>query len=412
MSGIGEWPTAVVEHEACRMEPPPKIAEALVVGEGRLSLSLPYMLWRSGLAVDLITTSRLLRLSRFARRVDWAGSVSQVAKCAWERIQSHTYDWVIASDDDTLSALQSLDWPSQHRPAYLPVWSEKYRRHLHSKIGLSRVLSAGGIKTPAYRVAADPGEAISAAREIGYPVLLKVDASAGGEGVFECLGDTDIAARAQLFAAGPMLVQKKIDGVELDLSALYFDERLIHFGYSRVERALHRFGASVVRTYYPMANVPRGVFGELEALGAVTGASGFVNITCMEAADGSGRYYVEADMRPNVWVDFSHYYGEDTAVLIRDWFSRRAVLAPQKAGTAATRSTPITIAHFWRLGLLELMFNRYRVWSFMPWSERALVWRLLMAKVIDSVSTPGKKIVSETLRSKVRALLVSTGILP
>lgn len=392
----------------------PGLGEALIVSNHTgLTWALPYLLWRAGFAVDVVTTSRLIRTSRFVRMVKRVSSLGMLAEAASAHVRGHprAYDWVIASDDDALLVLSKLEWPPGKKPRYLPVGEGERRLHLYSKTGLSRVLSAGGIKTPAYRVARDCGEAATAARELGYPVFLKADASSGGAHVFECRSDADIAAQSRSFAAGPLLVQKKIEGAELDLSAIYFEGKLVHFTYSRIERTVSRFGPSALRAYYSSSHVAPEIFAELSALGPVLGASGFVTISCIEAADSSGRTYIEADMRPNVWADFSLFYGEDAAVRIRNWFAGRVSLTPENAAPAFAVPVPYVIPHFMRLGLFELLINRYGVWKFIPWTDRGLVGRILLAKMVNDLISLGRSVIPRRIRLHLRPRLVSAGIL-
>ena len=385
--------------------------QALVVSNDiSLAWSLPFLLRRAGLTVDVITTAGFMHLSRFVRRVERVGSLSRLIERAHAQVHAHAYDWVIATDDITLKALSELNWAPGKRPGYFPVWKEEVRLHLYSKIGLSRVLSARGVKTPSFSVAQNCGEALAAAREIGYPVFLKVDASTAGAGVFECRSEVDVAALEHLFATGSLLVQKKIDGTELDLSAIYFDGELVHFSYSRIEGMTRSFGPSVLRTYAPSSLVPPEIFDELAALGSALGTSGFVTISCIEAADGSGRYYIEADLRPNVWVDFSLFYGEDAALRIRKWFSTGVGLIRENAVSSVSATAPLTIPYFLRLSLFELLVNRYGVWKFVPWADGALVRRLLLAKAMVRLLPYGKWMFPAALRARLRARLKSASV--
>lgn len=364
------------------------LMDALVVGEStQILLPVPYMLYRAGFSVDLITTSWLLRCSRFARAVCKPGTFDEMVQTAYDRIcgRAKPYDWVIPGDDKTLKALGALDWPAWARPRFLPADGERCDSHLFSKIGLSKLLSAGGIQTPAFRLAASCGDAVTAANLLGYPVFLKVDASSGGVGVHKCECDGDVRQHESLFAKERALVQKEIRGRELDLSAIYVESRLVHFAYSRVERALEHFGPSVLRTYYPLPLVDEQVFTELAALGRVLGADGFVTITCCEAEDGSGRYYFEADMRPNVWIDYPTYFGDDPAERIRKWFRSRECLTKESAGTRAVQA-PITIPYFLRIQLWELIVNRYQAWKFIPFAEPVIVCYFLLFKCASGLA--------------------------
>ena len=391
--------------------------EALVIARTTIpAWDILHLLSRAGFSVDIVTTSRYLGLSRFARTVHTVASEA-LASSAYEvvRIRNKPYDWVMATDDLTLRALAQLEWPSGMRLKFLPSTTPENLHHLCSKIGLSRVLSAGGIRTPPFRIARDHKEAIEAASAIGYPVMLKVDFSSGGEGVHACAEDADVVGLGHLFGEHPLLVQKKIEGTELDLSAIFFDGELVHFTYSTFERTLKRFGVSAVRTYYPLALVPGEIFTEVAALGNVLGASGFVNITCIKAADGT-RNYIEADMRPNAWADFSRFFGEDAAPRIRDWFGSRVRLTMANAAGVGAGQVPLMIPYFLRLECWELLTNRYAVWQFIPFADARLVRRLLLVKflsfvlatkVLSSVRLKIKWLVPLKLRNIARGLLTA-----
>ena len=353
--------------------------EVLVVesSEGVL-WGLPYLLVRAGFSVDWIGASPRMRLSRFIRSLCVRETFQQIVQVACDRIcqQPKPYDWVIAGDDQCLKALSDFEWPDGATPRLLAAAPDGNVSHIYSKIGLSQTLRDAGVRIPPFEVAANCVEAVTAAHRLGYPVLLKVDSSAGGIGVRQCVCDDDVMGHEDLFSHGPLLVQKKIEGQELDLSAIFFERELVHFSYSRIEKTLSPFGLSVLRTYLPSPLVSNEVFTELAALGRALGANGFSNISCIDAADGSGRYYFEADLRPNVWADFSRFYGEDAAVRIRNWFVRRTTLTRENASTRR-ESAPILIPYFLRLEFRDLVMNRYKVWRFIPLADPLIVLSLL-----------------------------------
>jgi hypothetical protein len=279
--------------------------------------------------------------------------------------------------------------------------------HIYSKIGLSRVLSSAGLKTPAFLVASTCEDAVSAARQLGYPVLIKTDSASGGTGIYTCKGDQDIWKLRPLFTGQPLLIQQRIEGRELDLSAIYFDRKLVHFTYSLIERTTPKTTAlSAIRTYHPLAIIPEDVFEELAALGRALDASGFASISCIDAADGSGRYYFEADMRPNVWVDVSRFYGEDAALRIRDWFVSGKTLS-RPAIEPDTNLAAITIPHFMRIARWELITNRHNVWRFIPWSDTSVVLRQLCSRTFMPVA---RSVVPQKLRQVVKRGMIGAGI--
>ena len=384
--------------------------EACVVGEASILIGpLPFLLYRAGFAVDVITTSALPRASRFVRKVDQLDTADAMMELAWERIshRDRPYDWVIACDDPTLWKLNCLDWPEGREPRYLARNRVGKPGHIYSKIGLSHALAKGGVQTPAYRVVESCEEALTAAQELGYPVLVKTDSDRGGFGVRRCANEKDVLALERRFRAQPLLVQRLITGRELDLSAIFFDGKLVHFAYSQVERATRESQAvSAVRTYFPLPLVENAVFEELVRLGQALDANGCVNITCIDAVDGSGRYYFEADMRPNAWVDMSRFYSEDAAERIRRWFTARETLCRESLGDG-TDDVPVQMAHFLRVQPWELLLNRFGVWRFIPWNDRSVVLRQICARLLMPFS---RLMMPKRARKLMRRALVAARI--
>jgi len=310
------------------------------------------MLARAGITVDVIATSPLLRLSRHVRRAVIVEHTTDLARHAQEAVTARgpSYEWVIAADDTTLGELKTFEQRTGKDCGLLPLMPGADREHVFSKIGLSRALCAAGIKTPAFRVASTCEGAVAAARAIGYPVMVKLDASGGGLGVCECA--TDAAIRTVPFGFdAPVLVQKKIEGRELDLSAIYFEGKLVHFSCSCFERTTSRFGPSSLRTYYAAESAEGTLFDEVAMIGKALGIHGFTNHACIEARDGTGRYHIEVDLRPNIWADYSQFVGEDGAPRIRGWFKHRKVLE-RTDGPGLVRPA-LRIPHYMRLNSLN-----------------------------------------------------------
>ncbi len=386
--------------------------EALVVGGSAEHFwALAHMLSRAGFAVDVVTASPLPALSRFTRKavtLDPDACVAEYAD-ALIRARATPYDWIILTDDEILAEAAALERRTGKRSLLMPLRRGQDRGHIYSKIGLSRALTAAGIRTPDYRVVRRREEAIAAAGEIGYPVFLKRDASHGGEGVCECRCENDLAAWR--FAGDqPLLIQKAVAGAELDLSAIYFDGRLVHFSYSLFESTERRFGPYNLRRYRSLAQVDPAVFDEIAALGQALGAHGIANITAIEAADGSGRFYIEADMRPNVWIDYASYIGEDPAARIRAWFAHGTTLTKENAGNAAAGSAGRRIPFFLRLRFFELAFNRYGVWAFIPTADRPLLAALLLRKFLAAPVAAARRLLPQAWQIALRRFVASRAV--
>ncbi|MDP1835145.1 MAG: hypothetical protein Q8K75_04365 [Chlamydiales bacterium] len=344
---------------------------------------LPSILSRAGCVVDVLTSSHLMRSCRFVRHCEVIPPSTSIVALAAQKCQE--YDWIVITEDHLLHDILHSDLSTKTKLKLLPVLKEENFSHLYSKISLSKIFSNSGVKTPAFFEATNHDMACEVAQKMQYPVLLKLDASGGGSGIFECHSAADIKALDASVWLKPVLIQKMIAGTTLDLSALFLDGELIHFSYSIMEKVvLNRFGPSVLRNYHSLATVDPIIFDELRKIGKALGAHGFTNITCIEASDGSGRYYFEADMRPNVWVDASIFLGEDIAERISSWFSNKRTL--QNIVSSSTPPSRVMIPYFLWLSFFELLTNRYNVWKFIPKDNPGLLCRLFLKKIGRSLS--------------------------
>ncbi|MDX6554579.1 MAG: carbamoyl-phosphate synthase large subunit [Miltoncostaeaceae bacterium] len=79
-----------------------------------------------------------------------------------------------------------------------------------------------GLRAPRWAVAAEPGDALAAADEVGYPVLVRPSYVLGGRAMAVCEGPEELRAYLRREAPrGPLLVDRFVEGaIELDVDAL------------------------------------------------------------------------------------------------------------------------------------------------------------------------------------------------
>jgi uncharacterized protein YbjQ (UPF0145 family) len=362
----------------------PKI---LLIGAYRdLGRDLPNLFSRAGFEVDAIALrGAFFKNSKFLTNCFeaecFADLMPEIVKTNLEQ-----YFLVVPFDDVTLKNILESELSLEKKLKLLPVLREEDFLHLSSKINLSKILRQGKISTPQFAVAKNRSQALSAAEEIGFPLMLKVDFSRGGAGVFECHNLADIAKIEERFFLLPTLLQKKIEGVEIDLSAFYQEGKLIHFCYAIFEKTVSNLGPSSLRTYKQLAqNCDEELFQEMQNLGKVLGANGFVNISAILSKTDGKIYFFEADMRPNVWVDFIKFIGDDLALRIRDWFEKKQVMQfPFELNR--NFSSSILMPHFLRLLPSEILFNRHKVWKLMSaedwcWFLRVIIFQSLSREI-------------------------------
>lgn len=360
---------------------------ALIIGRSyQLSWALPSLLARANFHTDVITSDPLLKHCRFVREYNYVLPCESLIPTIAQKIK-RGYDWIIVTEDGLLRDIVDSSLSVEDKCKVLPVLREENFGHLFSKIGLSQALESSAVTIPAFGIAHQKEEALQEAERIGYPVLFKKDASGAGWGVVECKDPSDVQAIAADFFERPVLVQKKIEGVELDVSAIYLQGDLVHFSYSKPERTCgNRFGISCLRTYRPISHVEPALFEELAHIGKALGANGFTNISCIEQADGT-RFYFEVDMRPNVWVDFPRYLGENPSLRIQEWFSHRKKLT-QPPAPSLKQPSQLLLPYFLRLKIEELFVNRYSVWRYIPKEDLNFTLRVLL---FSSLIEKGKR---------------------
>ena len=358
--------------------------QALLVGENvELMIAVPTLLSRAGFAVDVITNSYIFKKHPAIKNFIFVANSDYIARVASENIKNN-YSLIVIGDDNTLKKILNSDLPAEEKIELLPIQTIKNLDHIYSKIGLSRIFQEFGINTPEFCIAKDKSELKKSVESLGYPVFVKVDSSGGGFGVFECSSNGDVEVLLNKLQIYPVLLQKKIQGIELDLSGFYQNSKLIHFSCSKIERVNGKFGASALRTYMPIAHLQKEIFDELDLLGMALGANGFVNIACIQSDYDKKRYFIEADMRPNAWVDFSKYFGDDPAVQINNFFSTSQTLQhPYPINLAYPDK--ILLPYFSRIKLWELVINRYCVWKYVPNRDHLTIILYLVIRKIKTM---------------------------
>ena len=345
-----------------------KSLRALLIGRiPGLLQPVPNLLSRAGFTVDVISLTPLVQRHATMNSLCLVSGDALLLRHLEEQ-HLEQYNLVILGDDRTIELIAHSDLPAPKKLKLLPVISEHFYYHLYSKIGLSLILEKAKVLTPPYAVVQELHELTPAADRLGYPVMLKLDASTGGKGVFVCQSSEELLAYVTQWLAQPsfqfpLLVQKIIEGTSLDLSAFYQDGQLIHFCHAVEEKTTYPLGPSNLRSYTQLGNLDSKIFSELSALGKALGANGFTNITAIDCAQDQRRYFIEADMRPNAWVDYAKYIGNDIAPAIRAYFERGQTLQFPQAQNPQYPQT-ILIPHVSRIAFWEILINRYGVWQF------------------------------------------------
>lgn len=280
---------------------------------------VPALLSRANFSVTVISNDVKLKQHRFVKNFIYADTVFDIAKAAREQLR-YRYDFVAACDEECPRAILHASFALQEKIQLLPVMHERNFSHLYSKIGLSLLLKEHHFCTPPFIVAKNSADVMRAALFLKFPVMLKADFSGGGVGVFDCrnLKELIIAKRLPF----PLLVQKKIEGELISGGALFLNTSLIFFESGECILAdPHPTGPTVIKRYHPSIDADPLLLQRLMQLGKILGANGFVNFTTIRADQ--EYYFIEADMRPNKWIECGKHYSEDPAKKISRYFENK-----------------------------------------------------------------------------------------
>jgi carbamoyl-phosphate synthase large subunit len=174
----------------------------------------------------------------------------------------------------------------------------------------ARVLERAGLTAPRHGTATTEAEAVSIAREIGYPVLVRPSYVLGGRGMEIVYDDATLrsyVARATDVSPGhPVLIDRFLDdAIEIDVDALYDGSELYLGGVmEHIEEAGIHSGDSACAL--PPITIGRGDVAQVraatEAIARGVGVRGLLNV--QYALAGGVLYVLEANPRASRTVPF------------------------------------------------------------------------------------------------------------
>lgn len=274
------------------------------------------------------------------------------------KIHRH-YDLIVPAGDFELKIIKDSNLTNSLKLKLLPVTQAQFFNHLCSKIELSKILKENQVVSPAFKIVNKYENIDSLAKELGYPVILKIDYSGGGAGVVKLNTPYDILNIPKHFKGEKLLLHKFIDGKLLDLSGFYQEGKLIHFSCSEfIQTNGDPFGPSILRRFDKNIFSDKNITQELSAIGHALGLNGFTNVGCVESKLDGKRYYFEVDVRPNDWINYPSYFGDDPALHIKNYFDKKGFFKPLKM-TYKNQQHTYLFANPSRINFYELIINKY-----------------------------------------------------
>lgn len=227
--------------------------------------------------------------------------------------KGNDYQWIIPGDDIILRLLNDSITDEALFYKMMPMCKIENRSLLGSKAGFSQLCQQYGIETPRFMIY--NGQAykdISA--YMGYPLMLKTDRSEAGVGVFKCQNEGELISTLESLKGEQNIVfQQFIDGYDVNLEVLYKDGNLIVYSYAKLLKILGKFGLSTQRLFIQNDDIQP----VLEKLGSSFGINGFASIAFMYSQPEKKHYLIEVDVRPNSWIYYGRFTGNDFAEGIR-----------------------------------------------------------------------------------------------
>jgi len=356
-----------------------KKLRALLVGYSYWLMSgIPHLLTRAGFSVDVITNHN--NPIKDNRHISNLTTTKNNLIKTLDEIDLNQYDFIIPSDDKILAQIKNSDLDLEKKLKLLPITEEKFISHITSRVEFVNVMQANKIKTPQFYVAHNFEELKNSAIKLGFPVMVKGDIAGDGLITNEYNNVFDLNKIETKFFDTRVLVQKKISGTEYDLSSLFRDQKLISFTVATVIKSIKKFGPSSVRTYYQTTVLGKKIFDELNAFGKALGANGFVNIAAIKSDEDGEFYFIEGDMRPISWTDYTKFIGDDLAPKITKWFHEKKALE-FSSKLNPNYPSQMVMANFLRLPTMDVLLNRYNVWRFMSKDDFVTFTRKLIQQI-------------------------------
>ena len=344
-------------------------------------IEIPALLANGGCTVDVFSTpdSWPLKNRFFSNWIPGSSNenefVAELLKYVNE--SSGKYRWIVPGDDVVLRLLNECITSEAAFYKLMPLSKIENRQLLGSKAGFSNLCAKYGIRTPKYLIYRDGMSGTEICRQMPFPLMMKVDKSEGGYGVFLCEHEGDVDAHLLAIANKDNLVfQQFIKGYDVNVEVLFRDGLLLEYNYSQTLKIMGKFGVSTKRMFYENPEI----VPDLVKMGQDLGLNGFGNVVFMFDTASNTHYLIEIDLRPNAWMYYGRFTGHDFSKAIHKLISPN-LLTGAVPSPAPSQKTIISlykkdlhrcIQEKDYKGLWEWVTNKDGRWKYIPFYDRKL----------------------------------------
>ena len=244
-------------------------------------IEIPYLFAKAGCEVDVYSPagSQLSKSRHRGRHLAAPAGRSAYASGLKRCAEEGSYDWVVLGDDMTGRIVAEAADSDTLLFALAPMKDFAQRAIIGSKAELSLACSRAGIPTPEYAIYMEDFDMRELAEKVAFPLLAKVDQSAGGSGVFLCRDQSDadeILSKLPAEKKKDLVFQRYVRGDNVSVEAIYKDGGLVAYAYSIVTKTLAgEFGVSSERRYVEHPEIEE----RLGEIGRAFGLHGFASMT-------------------------------------------------------------------------------------------------------------------------------------
>lgn len=360
-------------------------------------MELPAVLVNGGCTVDVYCSKKswLLKNKFFNKWIESPTDIEVYKQNLMQLSESNDpyYDWIILADEKLLKIFSEC--PGINNLArcnrILPITKIENKILLGSKKGLSELCLKYNITTPKYLLFNHEPDFDVKQLNLNFPILLKQDLSWGGGGIHMCNNKAEFElALPKLNKDYPFIFQEFITGIDIGVEAFFNNGILLNYNAGEVKKYFKsRFSFTTSRMYF----LSEEIKVLLDELGNKFGINGFASIQLIYKESDNKFYLLEADLRPNFYVPYGRFTGQNFSEAIKKKIDPSYIIPPNRL---LKQGEKIEVAIFYRdiircfkqkdiLGIFKWVFNYKGYWRFIPIYDLTLFKHILKEMFINKL---------------------------